>query len=366
MVTGTEKRGCLGTIVVGILGALLGGALFRFATGDEVSTFDDVDLGSIAVAFIGATLLLLVLEAIGRRSHRLLIAPPAPVLRRRSGLARSLLNAIRLCGRGGVASGHGRCRDRRSRPDARRVAGTANSSTIHPVDLLSTALSEVVEPVRHRPGRGRAGRRRLRQPGGRCSRSTSPARPGSPPASPSPSAATTVDTQCGSSQQATNLATSLVGLRRRRGRHRLRRRADEPRSRSGRTPPRLGLGRPGVQGLLRQLRVHLAVRGRRAHRRQVGRHPGRLRRVRPRLAAAGRPGLGRGPLRHPDRRGRRPRPRRGRQAHGHHPPRQPRRWPPRDHARGPRRPQGRSARPEGVHTAGYLLADLRRRRRRPR
>ncbi len=69
VVTGAEKRGCLGTIVVGILGALLGGALFRFATGDEVSTFDDVDLGSIAVAFIGAALLLLVLEAIGRRSH---------------------------------------------------------------------------------------------------------------------------------------------------------------------------------------------------------------------------------------------------------------------------------------------------------
>ena len=69
VVTGAEKRGCLGTIVVGVLGALLGGALFRFATGDEVSTFDDVDLGSIAVAFIGAALLLLVLQAIGRRSH---------------------------------------------------------------------------------------------------------------------------------------------------------------------------------------------------------------------------------------------------------------------------------------------------------
>ena len=38
------------------------------------------------------------------------------------------------------------------------------------------------------------------------------------------SPATTVDTQCGSSQQATNLATSLVGVRRRRRRRRLRRR----------------------------------------------------------------------------------------------------------------------------------------------
>ena len=50
------------------------------------------------------------------------------------------------------------------------------------------------------------------------------------------------------------------------------------------------------------LRVHLAVRGRRAHRRQVGHHPDRHRRVRPAVPAAGRPGLGRGPLRHPDRR----------------------------------------------------------------
>jgi uncharacterized membrane protein YeaQ/YmgE (transglycosylase-associated protein family) len=70
MATGAEKRGCLGTIVVGILGALLGGALFRFATGDELSTFDEVDVGSIAVAFVGAALLLLVLEALGRGSGR--------------------------------------------------------------------------------------------------------------------------------------------------------------------------------------------------------------------------------------------------------------------------------------------------------
>jgi uncharacterized membrane protein YeaQ/YmgE (transglycosylase-associated protein family) len=71
MVTGAEKRGCLGTIVVGILGALIGGAIFRFATGDRVSTFDEVDVASIGVAFLGAALLLLVLEALGRRSHRI-------------------------------------------------------------------------------------------------------------------------------------------------------------------------------------------------------------------------------------------------------------------------------------------------------
>lgn len=70
MVTGAERRGCIGTIVVGILGALIGGAIFRLATGDQVSTFDEVDLGSIGVAFLGAALLLLVLESLGRRSHR--------------------------------------------------------------------------------------------------------------------------------------------------------------------------------------------------------------------------------------------------------------------------------------------------------
>ncbi|HET6950116.1 MAG TPA: GlsB/YeaQ/YmgE family stress response membrane protein [Acidimicrobiales bacterium] len=69
-VTGARKRGCLATIVVGILGALIGGALFRLASGDEVETFDDFDLGSIFVAFVGAALLLLVLEAVSPRDRR--------------------------------------------------------------------------------------------------------------------------------------------------------------------------------------------------------------------------------------------------------------------------------------------------------
>lgn len=68
-VTGARKRGCLATLVVGILGALIGGALFRLASGDDVNTFDDFDLGSIFVAFVGAVLLLLVLEALGRSHH---------------------------------------------------------------------------------------------------------------------------------------------------------------------------------------------------------------------------------------------------------------------------------------------------------
>lgn len=65
---GTPKRGCLGTIAIGVLGALVAGAASRWATGDEIGTFDELDLGSIFVAFIGAAALLLVLEAAsGRR-----------------------------------------------------------------------------------------------------------------------------------------------------------------------------------------------------------------------------------------------------------------------------------------------------------
>jgi uncharacterized membrane protein YeaQ/YmgE (transglycosylase-associated protein family) len=65
---GAPKRGCLATIAIGVLGALLAGAASKLATGDELSTFDELDLGSIFVAFIGAAALLLVLEAAsGRR-----------------------------------------------------------------------------------------------------------------------------------------------------------------------------------------------------------------------------------------------------------------------------------------------------------
>ena len=65
---GAPKRGCLATIAIGVLGALLAGADSKLATGDELSTFDELDLGSVFVAFIGAAALLLVLEAAsGRR-----------------------------------------------------------------------------------------------------------------------------------------------------------------------------------------------------------------------------------------------------------------------------------------------------------
>jgi uncharacterized membrane protein YeaQ/YmgE (transglycosylase-associated protein family) len=68
-VTGSRKRGCLATIAVGIVGALVGGALWRWATGAERSAFDDFDLGAVVVAFLGSVLLLLVLDAVGSRSR---------------------------------------------------------------------------------------------------------------------------------------------------------------------------------------------------------------------------------------------------------------------------------------------------------
>jgi uncharacterized membrane protein YeaQ/YmgE (transglycosylase-associated protein family) len=66
---GAPKRGCLATIAVGVIGALIAGAASRFATGDDIGTFDELDLGPIFVAFIGAAALLLVLEAASGRQR---------------------------------------------------------------------------------------------------------------------------------------------------------------------------------------------------------------------------------------------------------------------------------------------------------
>jgi uncharacterized membrane protein YeaQ/YmgE (transglycosylase-associated protein family) len=55
LVTGQRRPGCLGTIVIGILGGLVGGALFK-AAGDE--GINDFSLRSLLVAFVGATILL--------------------------------------------------------------------------------------------------------------------------------------------------------------------------------------------------------------------------------------------------------------------------------------------------------------------
>ena len=118
---------------------------------------------------------------------------------------------------------------------------------------------------------------------------------------PLEAAATTVNTQCGSSQQATNMATALVaagvvdvavacGV--------------EVMSAvpMGSTVPKDPfVGQADQQALLGALREHVAVRGRRAHRRDVRRHPRRARRVRQAVAGPRRGRVGRGPLRHADR-----------------------------------------------------------------
>lgn len=63
--TGARKRGCLGTIAVGVLGGVLGGALFNAAGQRGIG---DSGLWSVFVAFVGACALLFVLQLFsGRR-----------------------------------------------------------------------------------------------------------------------------------------------------------------------------------------------------------------------------------------------------------------------------------------------------------
>ena len=60
-----DRSGCLYTMAVGVLGALIGGGLMQAAGHKGVTEFD---FRSVLVAALGAVLLLLVLQAIrGRR-----------------------------------------------------------------------------------------------------------------------------------------------------------------------------------------------------------------------------------------------------------------------------------------------------------
>jgi uncharacterized membrane protein YeaQ/YmgE (transglycosylase-associated protein family) len=60
-----ERRGCLYTLGIGVLGALVGGGLMRAAGFDGTDGF----LLSLVTAVLGAMLLLLVLQALGRSSR---------------------------------------------------------------------------------------------------------------------------------------------------------------------------------------------------------------------------------------------------------------------------------------------------------
>ena len=56
-----HRLGCLGKIVVGVIGALIGGTLARAAGLGGITTFG---LRTLLLAALGATLLLVVLEAL--------------------------------------------------------------------------------------------------------------------------------------------------------------------------------------------------------------------------------------------------------------------------------------------------------------
>lgn len=59
------EQGALGNIVVGILGAFIGGFLMRTLTGAETDSF----LGSLVVAIIGAVILLAIVKAVRGRGR---------------------------------------------------------------------------------------------------------------------------------------------------------------------------------------------------------------------------------------------------------------------------------------------------------
>ena len=65
-----DRAGCIYTIVVGVLGALIGGSLMQWSGRGNISDFS---LRTVLVAALGAILLLLVLQAVsgrGRASRR--------------------------------------------------------------------------------------------------------------------------------------------------------------------------------------------------------------------------------------------------------------------------------------------------------
>ena len=66
-VTGQRQDGCLKEIVIGVLGAFIGGALARAA---GYGGIDELSLRSVLLAALGASLLLLVLKALEGRGRR--------------------------------------------------------------------------------------------------------------------------------------------------------------------------------------------------------------------------------------------------------------------------------------------------------
>lgn len=67
MIMGTNaQQGILGNIIIGILGAFIGGFIMRGITGDEVTGFNFM---SLVVAVIGAVLLLAIVKLFRGGKH---------------------------------------------------------------------------------------------------------------------------------------------------------------------------------------------------------------------------------------------------------------------------------------------------------
>ena len=64
-VTGFRKRGCMFTLAVGVIGAFIGGALFRVVGSD--GDVKGINITSVFVAFIGGCVLCLLLNAVDRK-----------------------------------------------------------------------------------------------------------------------------------------------------------------------------------------------------------------------------------------------------------------------------------------------------------
>jgi uncharacterized membrane protein YeaQ/YmgE (transglycosylase-associated protein family) len=69
VVRGRRRIGCLGTVAVGMVGALIGGVIGNVVLGDESTRFE-WDLGPFLLAVVGAVLFLLILESLSRRPRR--------------------------------------------------------------------------------------------------------------------------------------------------------------------------------------------------------------------------------------------------------------------------------------------------------
>ncbi len=62
-----ERSGCIYTVVIGVLGALIGGALMQAI---DKRPLDEFSIRTVLVAAVGAVLLLLVLDALAGRDVR--------------------------------------------------------------------------------------------------------------------------------------------------------------------------------------------------------------------------------------------------------------------------------------------------------